>query len=75
MCEFVYVIDFDKGTFEIYTGFNTGTLSKKERFYSDKADDGGYYPVTLLKEYKLDSLPTEKKFIKEMSKLLEDDDE
>lgn len=75
MCEFVYVIDLDKGTFEIYQGFNQCPLKSDERFYSRNPNEGGYYPVCLLKEYKITDLPTEEEFLKEMNKLLEDEDD
>lgn len=31
-CEWAYVIDFDKDTFEVYKGFNTKPLNNTERF-------------------------------------------
>lgn len=34
-CEWAYVIDFDKNTFEVYQGFNEKPLDKSERFYSE----------------------------------------
>lgn len=70
-CEYAYVIDFDKNTFEIYTGFNEKPLDKNERFYKDKPDEDGYYPVKLLAEFKLDKLPTQESFL-ELEKLEED---
>jgi len=74
MCEFCYVIDLDKNTFEIFQGFNTSPMNKRERFYTQLKNEGGYFPVRLLKKYSLNKLPTEKRFLKEMTKLLGDED-
>jgi hypothetical protein len=69
-CEWTYVIDFDKNTFEIFKGFNKDPLSKTERFYfnGEKVDekDYEYYPIKLLKVYSLSDLPTEETFLKEL---------
>ncbi|WNJ77790.1 hypothetical protein RJE46_14230 [Cedecea neteri] len=63
-CEWAYVIDFDKNTFETYEGFNTTPLAKSERFYGLRGDDAsGYQPVRLKKAYRLDDLPSEDNFI------------
>ncbi len=70
-CEWAYVIDFDKRTFEVYSGFNDKPLDENERFaYLKSRDDKKYYPIKLLKEYSLDSLPTMEEFL-----LLEKEDE
>ena len=44
-CEWAYVIDFDKNTFEVYRGFNETPLDESERFYTagQKEDDNGLY--------------------------------
>ena len=68
-CQYCYVVDFDKNTFEIYKGFvkspHTG-----ERFSDMECEqahrDNEYYPVTLIKIYYLDNLPTEEEFVKDL---------
>lgn len=55
-CEYAYVIDFDKNTFEWYEGFNGKPLKEEDRFYflnymakklrEDYSDDI-YYPVKI----------------------------
>lgn len=69
-CEWLYVLDLDKGTFEIYKGFNNDPLEATERFafLSDKKTTGHdgtpYYPVRLLKSYKLNRLPKPENLVK-----------
>jgi len=68
-CEYAYVIDFSKNTFEIYKGFNCVPLADDERFKyleKDMKDDDKYYPVKLLKSYPLDYLPTYVRFEEEL---------
>ena len=54
-CEFVYVVDLDEETVEIYKGFNTTPLSVKDRFFflvgesEDRYRES--YPVRLLKAF------------------------
>jgi len=68
-CEWAYVIDFDKNTFEVYKGFNTRKLAKSARFYGDgkpgytTGNGRNYYPVRLLLKYTLFDLPTSEQFI------------
>lgn len=63
-CEWAYVVDFDKNTFEVYEGFNKEPLAKSERFYGLITDDSsGYEPVRLKKAYSLDDLPDEDTFL------------
>lgn len=66
-CEYAYVIDFDKNTFEVYTGFNERPLNPNDRFYTENLVeynlDKQYYPVKLLQSFDLSDLPTEDVFI------------
>ena len=64
-CEWAYVIDFDKNTFEVYQGFNRTPLDESERFYTagQKEDDNGLYPVRLVKSFDLSALPSEDEFL------------
>lgn len=68
MCEFAYVVDLDKRTFEVFRGFNKTPIAPTERFFPlESKSDGGYHPVRLLKSYSLDSLPTKTKFLKDLT--------
>ena len=62
-CEYAYVIDLDKNTFEIYTGFNKERLSENDRFFFLQEEGKEYYPVKLLKSYSLSELPTKDELI------------
>ena len=70
-CEWAYVIDLDKNTFEAYKGFNEYPLVVGERFSflspETSQDDGNYYPVRLIATFDLRELPTVKKFLLIMS--------
>lgn len=71
-CEYAYVVDFDKNTFEVFEGFNEEPLAEGERFYGAKtAEDTSYrstqyQPVRHRKTYQLDALPTNEAFLAEL---------
>lgn len=68
-CEFAYVVDLDKNTFEVFQGFNHSPLAEGERFASlaGQADQehrtDKYSPVRLMHSFDLDSLPTDDEFL------------
>ena len=79
-CEWAYVVDSDKRTFEVYEGFNKEPLDPSERFASAPVDvgatsmEGGrYHPVKHAKTWPLDGLPTNEEFLTAFK--AEDDDE
>ena len=66
-CEWAWVIDLDKGTFEGYEGFNKDReLVEGDRFYflKDKEREG-YHAAKIVKAYLLDDLPAVPEFLKD----------
>ena len=61
-CEWGYVIDFDKRTFEVYKGYNEQDLTEKDRFYRGESTER-FKPIKLAVSYSLDDLPTEEEFL------------
>lgn len=72
MCEWVYVIDLDRNTFEAFKGFNKSPLGNGERFYFLQKPDEEYYPVKLVASWSLDRLPTDFAFAAKFNGELED---
>lgn len=68
MCEYAYVIDLDKNTFEVFEGFNSGEVVSGRFSSNDTALEKteGYGPVKLVKEYNLSDLPEESVFISDL---------
>lgn len=64
-CEWAYVVDLDKMTFEVYRGFNKKPLNEDDRFFhlERKRKDSEYYPITMIKSYDLNNLPDPAKFL------------
>jgi hypothetical protein len=65
-CEWAYVVDLDKNTFEIYKGFNETPLEENDRFYFLQKPNSEYYPVKMIKSYSLDNLPTDEEFLEDL---------
>lgn len=69
MCEWAYVIDFDRNTFEVYKGFNKNELGPEDRFHNIPIstyvpqDSLPYQQVKLVVAWDLDSLPTQDEFL------------
>ncbi len=61
-CEWAWVIDLDKRTFEGFRGFNQTPLTPGERFYGFDGD-GDYQPPHLTACFSIDELPDDKTFL------------
>ena len=69
-CEWAWVVDLDKGTFEGYKGFNHTPLAEDDRFFflaehEDEKDYGGgmAHGVKLAAKWNLDNLPSDAEFL------------
>lgn len=63
-CEWCYVVDLDKNTFEVYKGMNKAELGHEDRFYSDELNDEEYKPVKIHASYPLGALPSDDAFLR-----------
>ena len=72
-CEWAWVVDFDKHTFEGYRGFGSEPLTEQDRFYFLRdLEQNGYSGVKLAAEWSLDNLPSDEDFL---AAFKEDDEE
>lgn len=69
MCEYAYVVDFDKNQFEVYIGFNKASVDPGQRFAELPLEDDRrheYKHVRLAKVYPLAALPTNVQFVADL---------
>lgn len=71
-CEWAWVIDLDKQTFEGYEGYNKCPLKEGDRFFQYDNKDEKYHPVRMVASWSLRNLPTKEEFLKAFD--TEDDD-
>lgn len=62
-CEWAYLVDLDKNTFEVYEGYQKEKLPEDQRFYSVETKDG-YYPCKMVQTFNLDNLPNTDLFLR-----------
>ena len=70
-CEWAYVIDLDANILEVYEGFNKnpvaeGRFAGPVQIGHDGPGSNGYGPVTLVKTYPLNALPSEAQFLADL---------
>jgi hypothetical protein len=74
-CEYAYVVDFDKNTFEVYKGFvkspHTGERFSDMDTHKSNGDSQ-YYPVKHWKTFDLNDLPSNEVFLEELAENEED---
>lgn len=77
MCEWAYVIDYDKKVFEVYRGFNKKQIKDTGRFLSrdfERQDyNKEYHPIVLFKSYSAYDMPSDSQFLQDMGELLEEE--
>ena len=72
-CEWAWVIDLDKLTFEGYRGYNKEPLTEEDRFwFLREHEEEGYHGVKLVYDVSLKQLPTDEEFVAAFTK--EDDE-
>ena len=72
-CEWAWVVDLDKRTFEGYRGFGSKPLTEQDRFYFLRdLEENGYSGVRLVAEWSIDELPSDEDFL---AAFKEDDEE
>lgn len=69
-CEYAYIINLDEELFEVYEGFQK-SLHTQGRYAKDEPKEG-YYPCKLIISYSFNNLPSNKKFIKDIDKITEE---
>lgn len=63
-CEWAWVVDLDKRTFEGYRGFGRELLTEQDRFYFLRdLEEDGYSGVRLVAEWSIDELPSDEDFL------------
>lgn len=73
-CEWAWVIDLDKNTFEAFKGFNHDKLDASERFAGQPLDNPEYQPVKFVKAWPLDALPSDDEFVAALTPADEDEE-
>lgn len=64
LCEWAWVIDLDKNTFEGFAGFNKTPLTPDDRFYFlREKEECGYHGVVLAASWDLAGLPSDEDFL------------
>jgi hypothetical protein len=75
-CEWIFLLDLDKSTYEIYRGFNVEPITPEDRFYSKQPSvtvigKARFYPAKLIKTFEFAHLPMTHEFVLECNKASE----